>query len=506
MAFDSPLLLVMQLLFLPIVAMLAYVLLGEIAQGDAAGIAVGGILTTLAVSFPVLGMIRFPTRHLRTILPLMVLGAGQLIAALWFMMSSPVVLLMPFVSLLFVVLALTGCIKAKWVLILIESLCFGASLLLAFIAGTTLYAYIVLISVFTLNILLICSLTDHLREEPAGKKARTVAVTVGLVAFLLIGAANGFYTHYTFVPTLVGAAETDIADMARSYRIRVKKEYVYDDTVKKGNVVEQDVKAHSLVEPNALVTIAVSKGPGVVLPDLRGQSEKDAKAAATKLGLTPECTYEYHTSVKKGTVIEHDAHVDEGAVVHITISKGPDLRVEIPSVVDLDESKAVSKLKGLGFTVKTVYSNDACDAYSGKAVVKEQDKIGKYDKGTIITLTVLKPSIKVIRAQTYDKGLISSIYLELRFQNTSKKTIKDIVFTTYFVDESGKMVSSGLPGSMNRLQYKDERLAAGETQTAYWDWGLIYGSHSRVTFRSIDVTFEDGSSQSMTFDGILETD
>jgi len=128
------------------------------------------------------------------------------------------------------------------------------------------------------------------------------------------------------VPDVVGKPRADAEADLKAAGLTVKVNEVYHDTVAKGTVVSQRPDGNVLVEAGSTVTIDVSKGPEVILvPDVRGKTEAEARQLITNAGLTPRVTYV--ESPDDGVVINQfpipGASAKRGDVVEIEVGKAP---------------------------------------------------------------------------------------------------------------------------------------------------------------------------------------
>lgn len=155
-------------------------------------------------------------------------------------------------------------------------------------------------------------------KKPAPKKdgdgIPTVAVTaavcvvVGLAIFIIL-AFTVFKDTFNFpfnkdkneitvtqtaaepiaVPDFVGKSAVDVlVNPVFTQKFKLVSEEIYDDTVPEGYIIDQSVKADSLVTPGTEVVLYVSKGKKqVVLPNVVGYDYEEAEKRLTELGF--EC-------------------------------------------------------------------------------------------------------------------------------------------------------------------------------------------------------------------------
>lgn len=115
------------------------------------------------------------------------------------------------------------------------------------------------------------------------------------------------------VPAVVGSQEDDAVTLLeeRGFAVEVV-ERRFDDTVPEGAVIEQSPESGATLYRNDLVTLVVSKGPPrFAMPDVRGQSEAEARSLLEDLGLVVEVEYvDTAFFFREGRVDEQDPSPD----------------------------------------------------------------------------------------------------------------------------------------------------------------------------------------------------
>ena len=129
------------------------------------------------------------------------------------------------------------------------------------------------------------------------------------------------------VPDVTGKTSDAAMATLEDKNLTVSREFEFSNDVPAGQVIRQDPKSGSTVKEGTKVTIYVSQGSeSVKVPDVRGKSEVDAKAALSEFAVTT--TTEHSDSVDSGNVISQsiDAgqYADKGAAITIVISSGPE--------------------------------------------------------------------------------------------------------------------------------------------------------------------------------------
>lgn len=124
----------------------------------------------------------------------------------------------------------------------------------------------------------------------------------------------------------------------------IKYEFVYDfsDSIKKDNVISQNVEAGTMIsltgENVVTVKVTISKGPKIIVPDLKAMSVEDVTSWIIKNKLKVEFKDAYDENIAENKIISASHNkgdaVSEGTVITITISNG---KLRMPSFKSLSE-------------------------------------------------------------------------------------------------------------------------------------------------------------------------
>lgn len=130
----------------------------------------------------------------------------------------------------------------------------------------------------------------------------------------------------------------------------------FDENFAQGSVIGTEPAAGSGRSPDTAVSIVVSKGAPIEVPDVTGETAEDAKAALEDAGLKVEIAAErIHSPEEAGAVARQSAaegtRLAGGDTVGLTLSKGPRM-ADVPDVVGDDVEDATAELEAAGFRVK----------------------------------------------------------------------------------------------------------------------------------------------------------
>ncbi|WP_431952469.1 Stk1 family PASTA domain-containing Ser/Thr kinase [Actinacidiphila sp. bgisy167] len=166
----------------------------------------------------------------------------------------------------------------------------------------------------------------------------------------------------------------------------VSKEF--SDEVSRGRVISTDPGSGAERRPGSAVSLVVSKGAPVDVPDLVGQPLEDARRQLEDAGLKVKVAPRrvFSDQADEGAVAGQSpgasTRLAAGDTVTLTVSKGQEM-VRVPEVEGLDVDEAKAKLEAAGFDVRVIQF-----FFTGQ--VNNQSPAGDTEapKGSTITLWV----------------------------------------------------------------------------------------------------------------------
>ncbi|WP_432564944.1 Stk1 family PASTA domain-containing Ser/Thr kinase [Kineococcus sp. SYSU DK003] len=193
------------------------------------------------------------------------------------------------------------------------------------------------------------------------------------------------------LPDVVGDARADAeAELQDAGLVPVVTE-ANDDTVPAGNVVSTDPVAGTSVTVGSNVNVVVSSGPAAIaVPDVRGRSQADARAALTQAGFTiGDVNTVDDSSVDANLVVSTDPAANSqqapGTAINVNIASG---QVEVPDVTGQTLDEATQTLNGAGLTVNSSESSDA-EGEPGTVVSQDLTAGTRVEVGSRVTLVVV---------------------------------------------------------------------------------------------------------------------
>jgi len=150
----------------------------------------------------------------------------------------------------------------------------------------------------------------------------------------------------------------EVKELLSRYDITaVDNERVFNETVKKGVIISQDIAVGNTLKPGSTINFTVSDGPHMVeIPDIRGQEYRIAEVEMTNAGLVPEIVREYNDTVGKDLVIKTEPEVFEmvkpETVVKVYVSAGPKLeKVIVPDFGGMTRTEAENAILKNNLTI-----------------------------------------------------------------------------------------------------------------------------------------------------------
>ena len=131
----------------------------------------------------------------------------------------------------------------------------------------------------------------------------------------------------TSVTNFVGKAFTEVENWAKQHDIVIERLEAFSSTVEAGMVISQSVASGELINDGETLTVTVSKGEGITIPNLVGYDDvmfeawqTDASGAGVKV-----IKREQYNDANEGTVIAQDVSagttLGNGDVLIVTVSK-----------------------------------------------------------------------------------------------------------------------------------------------------------------------------------------
>lgn len=173
----------------------------------------------------------------------------------------------------------------------------------------------------------------------------------------------------------------------------IKYEFVYDfsDSIKKDNVISQNVEAGTMIsltgENVVMVKVTISKGPKIIVPDLKAMSVEEVTSWIIKNKLKVEFKDAYDENIAENKIISASHNkgdaVSEGTVITITISNG---KLRMPSFKSLSEFREWATKYNINYDEQHEFSDSVAIGDVIKYSYKKGDTIKNNDT-IIVTIS-----------------------------------------------------------------------------------------------------------------------
>lgn len=217
-------------------------------------------------------------------------------------------------------------------------------------------------------------------------------------------------------PNLIGLYYSQvIADPTYADFNIVEGEYVYNESVDAGKIIEQSPEGSRKIEKGGTITVNISRGAKTFqLPEYSGQEARQVKIELERLGvICVEGTPEFHDEVPSGYVLRTDpvagTELTAGDTVTLTVSKGPEIvLVEMPNLMGCSESEALTLLEAAGLNWDPIVYEEY-EGTPGQVIYQSVEALTQVEKGSIVAFTVsIEPPPPVEKVVEYTIPIIES--------------------------------------------------------------------------------------------------
>jgi len=220
------------------------------------------------------------------------------------------------------------------------------------------------------------------------------AILVNWIAMPIIA---GHFVKTMTVPNVVNLPAEEAEKVLKKAGLNFKwaKEGRYSFEIAANNVMIQIPEAGRTVKEHRTIFLTVSKGrQEVVIPDLRGTSQRQAEISLQRLELVLGAKIEgAHAEIPRGVVIRTEPEAGKkvriGSKVDIIISSGnSEGKVLLPNLKEMSLTQAKETLQSLGFKIGEI-TTVPHDKKLPNTVLDLNPKPGEYlEAGTVIDITV----------------------------------------------------------------------------------------------------------------------
>lgn len=217
-------------------------------------------------------------------------------------------------------------------------------------------------------------------------------------------------------PNLIGLYYSQvIADPTYADFNIVEGEYVYNESVDAGKIIEQSPEGSRKIEKGGTITVNISRGAKTFqLPEYTGQEARQVKIELERLGvICVEGTPEFNDEVANGYVLRTEpvagTELTAGDTVTLTVSKGPEIiLVEMPDLMGRSENEALTLLEAAGLNWDPIVYEEY-EGTPGQVIYQSVEALTQVEKGSTVAFTVsIEPPPPVETVVEYTIPIIES--------------------------------------------------------------------------------------------------
>jgi len=217
-------------------------------------------------------------------------------------------------------------------------------------------------------------------------------------------------------PNLIGLYYSQvIADPTYADFNIVEGEYVYNESVDAGKIIEQTPEGNRKIDKGGTITVNISRGAKTFnLPAYEGQEARQVKIELERLGvICVESTPEFNDEVPNGYVLRTEpaagTEMTAGDTVTLTVSKGPEIvLVEMPNLMGCSENEALTLLEAAGLNWDPI-TYEEYEGTPGQVIYQSVEALTEVEKGSTVAFTVsIEPPPPVERTVEYTIPLVES--------------------------------------------------------------------------------------------------
>ena len=221
--------------------------------------------------------------------------------------------------------------------------------------------------------------------------------------------------------------------------------YEFSDSIEKGQVISSDPKKGTTVKPDEIVTLTISKGKEIKVPNLKNKTMAYVTKWMVENNLQINYSDKYDNDIKSGRVIESNYKegdiIEEGTTVDVTFSKGPLVMKKFDKINDF---KSWADTNGIKYEIKEEFNDEVEKDKIIKTSIEEgvninlDDTITVYvSKGTAVTVPDFTNKTKSeVQKECNSLGISCSFNEEYSTKVSSGKVINQSI-------ASGTKISKG---------------------------------------------------------------
>lgn len=224
--------------------------------------------------------------------------------------------------------------------------------------------------------------------------------------------------------------------------------YEFSDNIEKDHVISSDPKKDTTVNPDDMVTLTISKGKEIKVPDLKNKTMAYVTNWMVENNLQINYSDKYDNKIKSGRVIESNYKegdiIEEGTTVDITFSKGPLVMKKFDNINDF---KSWADTNGIKYEIKEEFNDEFEKDKIIKTSIGEGSNINLEDtitvyvsKGKAVTVPNFINKTQSEAKKECDSLGISCTFKEEYSTKTSGKVIEQSIAEGTQISKSDNIV------------------------------------------------------------------
>ena len=141
--------------------------------------------------------------------------------------------------------------------------------------------------------------------------------------------------------------------------IQYEIKYEFSDKIEKGHVINSNPKKGTTVNPDDIVTLTISKGKEIKVPDLKNKTIAYVTKWMVENNLQINYSDKYDTEIESGRVIESNYKkgdiIEEGTTVDVIFSKGP---LKMKKFDNINDFKSWADTNGIKYEIKEEFNSN----------------------------------------------------------------------------------------------------------------------------------------------------
>lgn len=268
--------------------------------------------------------------------------------------------------------------------------------------------------------------------------------------------------------------------------------YEFSNEIEKGHVISTTPKPNTTVKPDELITITISKGKEIKMPNLKNKTMAYVTKWMVENNLQINYSDRYDNNIKSGRVIESNYKegdiIEEGTTVDIIFSKGPLIMKKFNTI---NEFKSWADTNGIKYEIKEEFNDEIEKDKIIKTSIEEGANINLdntitvyVSKGTAVTVPDFTNKTKSeVQKECNNLGISCSFTEEYSTKSAGKVISQSIA--------SGTQISKG--DSITITIATDKKTSSTSNKTSNSNSSSRPSSGSSSSSRPSGGSSDDGS-------------